>query len=83
LWQISGKNSRTFQEMIDLDVYYAQHKTLRLDLRIILLTVPAILAQVSDLRRGKRARNRKGPVGASVGGIGKAAVPENLITESM
>ena len=83
LWQISGKNRRTFQEMIDLDVYYALHRSVRLDLKILFMTVPAILAQVSDLKKEKRAGNRKGTITAPVSGIRKAAAPENLIPESM
>lgn len=78
LWQISGKNRRTFQEMIDLDVYYAQHRTLRLDLKIMILTIPAIIGQVYDLRIGKRQEKRKGPTAAPVPQLGEAAAPESF-----
>jgi lipopolysaccharide/colanic/teichoic acid biosynthesis glycosyltransferase len=50
LWQISGKNRTTFEEMIDLDLYYAEHKSLWLDLKIIVLTVPAILVLVWEMK---------------------------------
>ena len=53
LWQISGKNRTTFEEMIDLDIHYAAKKSLFLDLKIIALTLPAIFGQVSDLSRAK------------------------------
>lgn len=50
LWQVSGKNRTTFEEMIDLDVHYVDHKSLFLDLRIMARTVPAIAAQVIEQR---------------------------------
>jgi lipopolysaccharide/colanic/teichoic acid biosynthesis glycosyltransferase len=55
LWQVSGKNRTTFEEMIRLDIQYSRTVSLWLDLKIILLTVPALLVQVSDTIRGKRA----------------------------
>lgn len=55
LWQTSGKNKTTFEEMIDLDVHYAKHKSLFMDLKIMLMTVPALLAQARDVRQGRRA----------------------------
>jgi len=50
LWQVSGKNRTTFEEMINLDLYYAEHKSLWLDLKIIVLTVPAILVLVWEMK---------------------------------
>ena len=47
LWQVSGKNQTTFQEMIDLDVRYARSQSVWLDLQIILRTVPAVLMQLA------------------------------------
>jgi lipopolysaccharide/colanic/teichoic acid biosynthesis glycosyltransferase len=55
LWQISGKNRTTFEEMMDLDIRYAANKSLVLDLKIIATTVPAIIGQVNDLRRRQKA----------------------------
>ena len=54
LWQISGKNRTTFEEMINFDLQYAATKSPWLDLKILLLTLPAIGLQVADLRRGKK-----------------------------
>jgi lipopolysaccharide/colanic/teichoic acid biosynthesis glycosyltransferase len=54
LWQISGKNNTTFEEMIELDVAYVEKQSLLLDLKIILWTAPAIVQQV--LERPKAAR---------------------------
>ena len=46
LWQVSGKNKLTFREMIALDIAYSRKMSLALDLKIILLTLPAIIAMV-------------------------------------
>jgi len=55
LWQVSGKNRTTFDEMVRLDVEYARRSSLGLDLKIILKTLPALWQQYCDLRasRGK------------------------------
>jgi exopolysaccharide production protein ExoY len=50
LWQISGKNKTTFAEMIDLDLKYVREKSLWLDLKIILLTAPAIMKLVWEMK---------------------------------
>jgi lipopolysaccharide/colanic/teichoic acid biosynthesis glycosyltransferase len=55
LWQTSGKNKTTFEEMIDLDVHYARRKSLLMDLKIIAMTIPAIVIQAIEVRRCKRA----------------------------
>jgi lipopolysaccharide/colanic/teichoic acid biosynthesis glycosyltransferase len=63
LWQVSGKNRTTFNEMMRLDIDYARRKTLWLDLLIILKTLPAIAGQVLDSRlRGKPVRSEIGPI---------------------
>jgi lipopolysaccharide/colanic/teichoic acid biosynthesis glycosyltransferase len=49
LWQVSGKNNTTFEEMIDLEIFYARNKSLFLDLKIVAKTVPAILSQTKEL----------------------------------
>jgi exopolysaccharide production protein ExoY len=43
LWQISGRNHTTYRRRVALDVTYARAKCLRLDLAILLLTVPRVL----------------------------------------
>jgi lipopolysaccharide/colanic/teichoic acid biosynthesis glycosyltransferase len=55
LWQVSGKNRTTFEEMIRLDIRYATTKSFLLDLKIILLTVPALLVQIHDTRVGRKS----------------------------
>jgi len=48
LWQVNGKNRRTFRQMIEMDNFYARNISLSLDLKIILRTPPAILGQFFD-----------------------------------
>jgi len=54
LWQVSGKNKTTFVEMIQLDIKYAKNKSLWWDLKIILMTVPALIIQMLETRRGRK-----------------------------
>ena len=56
LWQVSGKNLTTFDEMIRLDVRYAESRSLKLDLQIILRTPGAILAQMKHARAARNGR---------------------------
>ncbi|MFZ2641304.1 MAG: sugar transferase [Verrucomicrobiia bacterium] len=51
LWQVSGKNKTTFVEMMHLDIDYVRKKSLWLDLKIIFMTIPALIAQVLDMRQ--------------------------------
>jgi len=55
LWQVSGKNKTTFVEMIQLDIRYAKYKTPGGDLKIILLTIPALLIQMLETRQARKA----------------------------
>ena len=48
LWQVSGKNKLTFKQMIRLDISYCQKLSLWLDLKILILTLPAIIGFVSE-----------------------------------
>ncbi len=48
LWQVGGKNKTTFTEMICLDIRYARTKTLWLDFKVLLKTLPAIVVQVLE-----------------------------------
>lgn len=54
LWQVSGKNRTTFEEMIDLDVTYIARRSLWLDLKIIFKTIPALLVQTYEAKARKR-----------------------------
>jgi lipopolysaccharide/colanic/teichoic acid biosynthesis glycosyltransferase len=54
LWQVSGKNRTTFDEMIQFDIEYAREKTVAMDLMIILKTIPALVIQMRDTRKGRK-----------------------------
>ena len=43
LWQVSGRNRLTFDEMVRVDIYYIENWSLLLDLKIIFLTLPAMI----------------------------------------
>lgn len=48
MWQVSGRNDVTFDEYVRLDTYYIENWSLWLDIKIILLTIRAVL-----MRTGK------------------------------
>jgi lipopolysaccharide/colanic/teichoic acid biosynthesis glycosyltransferase len=45
LWQISGRSDTSYRRRVALDVAYARSKSLRLDIRILLATVPAVVGR--------------------------------------
>ena len=45
LWQIGGRNNCTFAERVSLDMQYARSWSVLKDLRILMLTVPAVFAR--------------------------------------
>jgi len=67
LWQVSGKNRTTFNEMIRLDIEYSERLSFWLDLQIILRTLPALWQQCLDSRAPKRRQ-----AGPSSAGMGKS-----------
>ncbi|MCS7089684.1 MAG: sugar transferase [Verrucomicrobiota bacterium] len=76
LWQVSGKNHTTFRRMIELDIEYAQTKSLWLDLRIMLKTFSALAAQVRETRAAVRTPASSSPATPAVpaaNGAAKAA----------
>lgn len=52
LWQVSGKNHTTFDEMMRMDIRYAHDRTLQMDLWIIAKTIPALIVQCLESRMG-------------------------------
>ncbi|MGE3228137.1 MAG: sugar transferase, partial [Hyphomicrobium sp.] len=58
LWQVSGKNRLTFTEMVDCDIRYARTKSLWLDLKIILMTPPAVINEIRIARAAAKAARR-------------------------
>ncbi|HEY0739504.1 MAG TPA: sugar transferase [Herpetosiphonaceae bacterium] len=43
LWQATGRSDSSFDEYVRLDIYYAEHWSVWLDLRIMLATVPSVI----------------------------------------
>ncbi len=43
LWQVSGRSSVPFDEMVLLDLYYIDHWSLKTDMEILFRTVPVVL----------------------------------------
>jgi exopolysaccharide biosynthesis polyprenyl glycosylphosphotransferase len=43
LWQVSGRSDLTFDEMVLLDIYYAENWSFTMDLSILLRTIPRVL----------------------------------------
>jgi lipopolysaccharide/colanic/teichoic acid biosynthesis glycosyltransferase len=55
LWQVSGKNRTTFEEMVRLDIRYARNASVPLNLKIILLTPVVLIGQINETRRRIKA----------------------------
>lgn len=43
LWQVSGRSSLTYYQRVELDVHYVRHRSLWLDMKILLKTIPALI----------------------------------------
>jgi len=69
LWQVSGKNSTTFQQMIDLDIEYTRTVSFWGDVKILLRTFPMIFGQALKVAKGKGSGNKRN------GGSDKPAKP--------
>ncbi|MGX7393437.1 sugar transferase [Carnobacterium mobile] len=44
LWQVSGRNSLTFQEMVALDLKYIQLRSIRLDFKLLFRTIKEVIS---------------------------------------
>jgi exopolysaccharide biosynthesis polyprenyl glycosylphosphotransferase len=45
LWQVSGRNHLSFEDMVRLDIAYIENWSLREDVRIVLRTLPALIIE--------------------------------------
>jgi exopolysaccharide biosynthesis polyprenyl glycosylphosphotransferase len=43
IWQVSGRSNLSFERWVELDLIYIQHMSLRLDMELLVRTVPAVL----------------------------------------
>jgi exopolysaccharide biosynthesis polyprenyl glycosylphosphotransferase len=50
LWQVSGRYHLSFDQMVQLDIYYIENWSLWLDLKIILKTLPALFMREREER---------------------------------
>jgi exopolysaccharide production protein ExoY len=67
-WQVNGKNKTTFNEMIVMDLFYLQNRSLLLDLKIILKTGRVIARQLLEFQHATQ-RNRSAANGTRLAGI--------------
>ena len=44
IWQVSGRSRLSFPEQLQMDLQYIENRSLALDLKLIILTVPAVLS---------------------------------------
>ena len=45
LWQVAGRSSLSFDDLVRLDFYYLEHWSIWLDISLLLKTVPAVIAR--------------------------------------
>ena len=43
-WQCSGRNNISFDEWVELDLKYIRERSLWTDIKILFLTIPAVLS---------------------------------------
>jgi lipopolysaccharide/colanic/teichoic acid biosynthesis glycosyltransferase len=59
LWQVSGKNRTTFNQMMRLDISYGRRHSLWVDVKILLKTIPAILSHAFFHSSRRRDKNQQ------------------------
>lgn len=57
LWQVTGKNRTTFEQMVQLDIRYGQDLSLWSDLRILIKTFRVVMGQLLEslVKRSEKA----------------------------
>jgi len=56
LWQVSGKNRLTFDQMVRLDIRYSREKSMWLDTKIILKTPFVIISQIKESVQNRKLK---------------------------
>ena len=51
LWQVSGKNRTTFNEMVELDIKYVRTQSLLLDFEILIKTIPVLIGELKGKQK--------------------------------
>lgn len=77
LWQVNGKNRTTFEQMMDLDLEYVRRKSLLLDLKILAMTIPAVLVQLYEIKLKPRRARVQAPARPASPAV--AAAPKLLV----
>lgn len=67
LWQVSGKNSTTFNQMIRFDLEYDRTKSLWLDVTIMVRTIPAMITQVREIMSNRSNKKSSGRPALNMG----------------
>jgi len=70
LWQVSGKNNTTFQQMINLDIRYSRELSLRNDIAILLRTFPVLFQHVAEASQPAPVQDRNANVSHAAGAAG-------------
>jgi sugar transferase EpsL len=71
--QVNGRNALSWDDQLDMDVWYVEHKSLRLDLRIIRDTVVSVARRQGISAEGHATRPEFPGSGASRAGLVGAA----------
>ncbi len=56
--QVNGRNALTWEQKFELDVWYVDHQTFRLDLRILLMTVSKVFVREGISAKGEATMPR-------------------------
>jgi lipopolysaccharide/colanic/teichoic acid biosynthesis glycosyltransferase len=81
LWQVSGKNKLSFEQMVQLDIHYAEHSSVWLDLQIMLRTFPVLFSQAMEVV-SRRLRARPEPEMAVVSRLDEVPAHRRHATRS-
>lgn len=82
LWQVSGKNKLSFQQMIRLDIEYENRESLLLDLYIILKTIPVIVGMVLESVRRRLAAVHESQSTSQPGSSAPEPVAESVYADT-
>lgn len=55
---VNGRNSLTWEEQFEMDVWYVEHQSMALDLKIIAMTVGKVLKREGITQQGRATRDR-------------------------
>ncbi len=55
LWQMKRRSDTNFTQMMEMDLEYVSRRSFWLDIKILGLTIPSVIAQVREVRAARRA----------------------------